>query len=130
MLSRLLLVTAAFVFLATASTSYLVATEPGETNILPELPRSASVTQGKAMCRLPSIFHCRPEPLYCHPEPVCITKICPPAPRYCHPEPVCKYPICRPEPWLCRPEIVCSDPEPRCCNEPEWGTGKALIKAR
>lgn len=118
MLSRLSLVTASFVLLASASTTYLVATEPGETKILPELPRTASVTQGKAMCRLPSIFHCRPEPLYCYPEPVCITNICPPVPLYCHPEPVCKYPICRPEPWLCRPEKVSHDPEPRCCDQP------------
>ena len=126
-MSRLLAVSALILLLTSSAYAETRAADPNQ-NELPAATHIESVTQSKGMSRLPSIFHCRPEPLYCHPEPVCITKLCPPLPWYCYPEPVCKYPICRPEPWFCHPEPVCLDPEPRCCNQPHAFTGKALLK--
>ena len=66
MLSRLLPMTVAFVALANALTIESRAAEPLP-KVLPETPRIEPVNKSKPMCRLPSIFDCRPEPRYCHP---------------------------------------------------------------
>ncbi len=127
MMSRLSGTVAVVRLLTLALTSSISAAETNQTTSVSETsPHIAPVAQRKQMCRLPPIFACRPEPLYCRPEPVCIGKSCRPCPRYCHPETVCKYSICRPKPWLCKPEPVCRDPEPRCC--PESAKGNDVVK--